>query len=258
MFFIDTHTHLYHEDFDTDQPEVITRAIHAGVNKMLLPNIDAASYHPMIKLMQKHPEHFGVMTGLHPTSVDKNYRKTLQQLEHTIHDFDYCAIGEIGIDLYWDKTFKEEQVDALNIQLGWAKSMQLPVAIHSRSSFYDILPIIQQHQDGTLKGVFHCFSGNATEAQMILDLGFHLGIGGVLTFKNSSLPQAIQHVPLTSLLLETDSPYLAPTPYRGKRNESSYIPIIAQKLADIKEVSLDHVSKITTQNASNLFKLNVI
>jgi len=255
MIFVDTHTHLYLEDFDADRDQVIADAMALGVDYFLFPNVDATTTEAMLTLCSKYPLHCYPMMGLHPTSVNQDYEEQLQQTKRLLATGKYIAVGEIGMDLYWDKTFVEEQKYVLTEQLRLAIALQLPVVIHSRNSFDEIMAVIQQTALPGLAGVFHCFSGTIEQAGQVIALGFKIGIGGVLTFKNSGLDKVVQHFGLEHLLLETDSPYLAPVPYRGKRNQSAYIPLIAQKMADIKNVPLQQVAEITTQNAKELFKL---
>ncbi|MCC7318351.1 MAG: TatD family hydrolase [Bacteroidales bacterium] len=258
MQWIDTHTHLYLDQFDADRDDMLQRAFSAGITKLLLPNIDAESIAPLLKLCKQYPEHCFPMMGLHPTSVDENVQTQLNLLEQELLRGNYIGIGEIGIDLYWDKTFLEEQIHAFRTQLNWAKEHALPVAIHTREAFPLILDLVEEAQDGRLKGVFHCFTGNAAEAERIMKLGFYMGIGGVLTYKKSHLPEIVQNIPLDFLLLETDSPYLPPVPYRGKRNESSYLTETALKLAAIKQIPLNELAEITTKNAHKLFNIHIL
>ncbi len=258
MQWIDTHTHLYLDQFDADRDAMLQRAFSVGVTKLLLPNIDADSIAPMLQLCEQYPKNCFPMIGLHPTSVDKDVQTQLNLLEQELLKGTYIGIGEIGIDLYWDKSFLEEQIHAFRIQLNWAKQHALPVAIHTRDAFPLILDLVEEAQDGRLKGVFHCFTGNTTEAERIVKMGFYLGIGGVLTYKKSMLPEVIQNIPLDFLLLETDSPYLPPVPYRGKRNESSYLTETALQLAAIKQIPLSELAAITTNNALKLFNINIL
>lgn len=258
MQWIDTHTHLYLDQFDADRDAMLQRAFSVGVTKLLLPNIDADSIAPMLQLCEQYPKNCFPMIGLHPTSVDKDVQTQLNLLEQELLKGTYIGIGEIGIDLYWDKSFLEEQIHAFRIQLNWAKQHALPVAIHTREAFPLILDLVEEAQDGRLKGVFHCFTGNTTEAERIVKMGFYLGIGGVLTYKKSMLPEVIQNIPLDFLLLETDSPYLPPVPYRGKRNESSYLTETALQLAAIKQIPLSELAAITTNNALKLFNINIL
>lgn len=255
MKLIDTHTHLYLDAFDEDRDAMIQRAIEAGIDILLLPNIDQESIKPMMELCEKFPSNCFPMIGLHPTSVASDYQQQLQRMEEQIHKSRPVAIGEIGIDLYWDKSFKEAQIDAFNIQLEWAKIHQLPVAIHTREAFPLMLDLVKKAQDGRLTGVFHCFTGTSTEAKRILDLGFYMGIGGVLTYKKSELPELVKNLPLTSLLLETDAPFLPPVPYRGKRNESAYLIEVVKKMATIRSESIEEIAWITSSNARKLFNI---
>jgi TatD DNase family protein len=251
--FIDTHTHLYAEEFSTDIDEALKRAIDAGVEKFFLPNIDSSSIDVMHALCEKNPQHCFPMMGLHPCSVKENYKEELDIVYKHLKERKYTAVGEIGIDLYWDKTFYKEQVVAFEQQINWALEFNLPIVIHCRNSFDEIYEVLSSFKK-LPKGIFHCFSGNAEQAQKIIDnTGFKLGIGGVITFKNSGLDKAIEHIDLKHLVLETDSPYLAPVPYRGKRNESAYIPLIAAKLAEVKKCSLLEVAAVTTANAKEIF-----
>jgi TatD DNase family protein len=251
--FIDTHTHLYSEEFTSDIDEVIKKAINAGVEKFFLPNIDSASIDVMHAFCEKYPQHCFPMMGLHPCSVKENYLEELTIAYNLLKAKKYVAVGEIGIDLYWDKTFYTQQVDAFTQQINWAFEFDLPIVIHCRNAFDEIYEMLCSFKK-LPKGIFHCFSGNEEQANKIIEAtGFKLGIGGVLTFKNSGLDKAIANIDLKHLVLETDAPYLAPIPYRGKRNESSYIRIIAAKLAEIKNCSISDVGNITTANAKEIF-----
>ena len=251
--FVDTHTHLYSEEFTSDIDEIIKKAIAAGVDKFFLPNIDSSSIDGMHTLCQKYPAHCFPMMGLHPCSVKENYAEELAIAYNLLKTKKYVAIGEIGIDLYWDKTFYTQQADAFTQQINWALEFDLPIVIHCRNSFDEIYEILTNFKK-LPKGIFHCFSGNEEQANKIIEVtGFKLGIGGVLTFKNSGLDKAIANIDLKHLVLETDSPYLAPIPYRGKRNESSYIPLIAAKLAEIKKCSVMEIASVTTTNAKEVF-----
>lgn len=256
MQFIDTHTHLYLEEFDTDRGEMINRALLAGVGTFLLPNIDRASLPALLSLCDAWPGNCLPMIGLHPTSVKEDYRDELAMVDQQLKERKFFAIGEIGIDLYWDKTHLEQQQIVFRHQLKLAKTLQLPVAIHMRNSFEQVYAILREEAGPGLRGVFHCFSGNIQQAKKVTDLGFLLGIGGVVTFKNSGLQEVIKETGLEHLVLETDAPFLAPDPFRGKRNESSYIPLIAEKIASLKNVPLAEVAAITTANARELFNLN--
>jgi len=255
MQFIDTHTHIYSEEFANDRHQIIHKAFDNSVYRMLLPNIDEQSIEPMHELCDAFPENIFPMMGLHPTSVGEGYEHTLSNMKPLLDSRKYIAIGEIGIDLYWDKTFAKEQKDALMQQFGWAIEYQLPVVIHSRDSLKEILACIDEFNNPELHGVFHCFTGSDSDAKEIISRGFLLGLGGVLTFKNSGLADQIKDIGMEHLILETDSPYLTPAPHRGKRNESSYISLIAQKLAHTKGISIEEVAEITTNNANKLFKI---
>jgi len=256
MILVDTHTHLYLEQFDDDRTQVVENAIKEGVKFMLLPNIDAASLSAMKKLPAHFPENCLPMMGLHPTSVNENYEEELALVEKEHAENNYLAVGEIGMDLYWDKTFREQQEDALRRQLKLAKKLKLPVSIHTRDAFEEIIQIVESELTDDLKGVFHCFTGTPEEANKILETGFKLGIGGVVTFKNSKLPQVLKNIDLKHLVLETDAPFLTPMPFRGKRNESAYLVYIADKIAEIKGLAVEEVAEATTQNAFNVFNLN--
>ncbi len=256
MIFIDSHTHLYLEEFQNDRQNVVEKAIAEGIEYMILPAIDKSSFDSMKQLCHDFPQNCFPMIGLHPTSVEENYKEELDFVEKELQEKKYVAVGEIGIDLYWDKTYAEQQKFAFRYQLKLAKKHNLPVAIHTRDSFNDVYKIVREEQDGTLKGVFHCFTGNLDEAKKIMDLNFFMGIGGIVTFKNSGQDKVVKDIPLESILLETDSPFLTPAPYRGKRNESAYIKLIATKIAEVKEVSIESVANITSSNSMNLFGLS--
>ncbi len=257
MKFIDTHTHLFLEHFNDDIDIVIKTATEKGVEKFFLPNIDSESINDVLELTKKFPDNCFPLSGLHPTSVTENYVQELEMIEKLLREHKFYGIGETGIDLYWDKTFIKEQEEAFAFQLELAKKHELPIIIHVRDSFDEVFKVVDVHNDKSLTGIFHCFTGDYTQAQKIIEYGgFKLGIGGVITFKNSKLGETIEKIPLEHIVLETDSPYLAPTPYRGKRNESSYIPLIAEKIAELHKISVAEVAKITTNNAAEVFKLN--
>jgi len=255
MILFDTHTHIYSEEFNEDRDEAIKRSFDAGVTQLLLPNIDLESIEPMHQLCDNYPNNCFPMMGLHPTSVKEDYKGVLQTIRKELDKRKYIAIGEIGIDLYWDKTFASEQRTALLEQFQWALDFNLPVVIHSRDSHNEIMEVINEFNNPNLRGVFHCFTGTTQQAQEIIDINFKMGLGGVLTFKNSGLANEIKDIDMKHFILETDSPYLTPTPYRGKRNESAYIKLIAEKLAEVKEISLEEVARITTENARCLFDI---
>lgn len=256
MIFVDTHTHLYLEQFDDDRELIVQNAIDKGVKFMLLPNIDQGSFDQMQLLSKQFPKNCLPMIGLHPTSVGENYRDELRFVEQESSTGKYCAVGEIGIDLYWDKTYKEQQEEAFRHQLRLAKQYNLPVSIHTRDAFNEIYNIVAEEKSDNLKGIFHCFTGTIEQAEKIAGLGFLMGIGGVVTFKNSGLDKVLKEIPVNRLVLETDSPFLAPTPFRGKRNESAYTIMIAEKIAEIKEISLEEVAEVTSQNAIRIFNLS--
>ncbi|MEI6681593.1 MAG: TatD family hydrolase [Bacteroidota bacterium] len=253
--FTDTHTHLYAGEFKDDLETVISRALLNGVPNLFLPAIDSEYHEQMIRVVKRYPGNCHAMMGLHPTSVKGNYRDELALVAGHLADPEvtYYAIGEVGIDLYWDRTFEAEQTIAFQDQLDLALKYDLPVVIHTRNSMDLALGILAGRHDDRLRGVFHCFSGNTEQATQAIGLGFLLGIGGVLTYKNSGLQTVVENTPAQYLLLETDAPWLTPVPHRGKRNESSYIPLIAQKMAEIKHMSLQEVAEITTANALKLF-----
>jgi len=257
MQFIDTHSHLYSSQFDEDRTQSINEAISAGVSTILLPNISSKYTKGMLELCDEFPENCFAMIGLHPCDVNEdNIEAELLHVEQELAKGKYIAVGEIGLDLYWDKTKLEIQKKAFINQIELAKKHKLPIAIHVRDSFAEAIEIIEKLNDENLRGVFHCFTGTIDDAQRVINLGgFYLGIGGVLTFKNSGLDKTIVDIELENLILETDAPYLAPTPFRGKRNESKYIVNIAEKLAEVHQIDLEDVAKITTLNAKKLFGL---
>ena len=254
MNMIDTHSHIYLPEFETDREAMLQRAEKEGVKKILMPAIDAETHENMLKLEQKHPGFCNAMMGVHPCSVKGNYREELKMARAYLEKRPFIAVGEIGLDFYWDKTFSTEQFHAFHEQIEWALEFDIPIVIHSRESVDECISVVSEHQKGKLKGVFHCFSGNDIQAQQIIDLGFYLGIGGVVTFKNSGLDKVMENVSLEYVVLETDAPYLAPVPFRGKRNEPSYLKFVVEKLAELKKCSVKEVADITTANADNLFK----
>lgn len=253
---IDTHTHLYLEQFEEDIEEVVQRAKEEGVSKALFPAIDQSTYEDMMALNGKYDDFFAPMIGLHPCSVKENWQEELSFVKKQLKKGGFVAIGEIGMDLYWDKQFKEAQKEAFKIQCEWAKEYELPIAIHTRDAFDEIFQLLDEVNDNRLKGVFHCFSGNKEQMEKALSYDdFYLGIGGVVTFKNAGLDKVVKHAPLDRLMVETDAPYLTPAPYRGKRNETAYIKYVVGKLAEIFEVDVERMSEITTKNAKQLFQL---
>ncbi|PQJ44041.1 hydrolase TatD [Vibrio campbellii] len=253
---IDTHAHIYASEFDNDRDEVVKRALEQGIDRILLPNIDLESIEPMLKTEAAYPEICRSMMGLHPCYVDGNVEQTLAIIRGWFEKHNFIAVGEIGIDLYWDKTFRAEQEMAFVTQLNWAKEMDLPVVIHTRDSIEETLTLLRQEQDGSLRGVFHCFGGSVEEAQAINELGFHLGLGGVSTFKNGGMDKVIPHLDMNWVILETDCPYLAPVPHRGKRNEPAYTSLVAARVAELRGESLEAIDAITTKNAEALFNLS--
>jgi TatD DNase family protein len=255
MQFIDTHTHLYLPEFDTDRDEAVSRAVGNGISKMLLPNIDLQSVEQMLSAFNRYPGICYPMTGLHPTSVKEDYLFQLSELENLFTENKFVAIGEIGIDLYWDKTFLEEQLLSLRRQIAFAIDKGLPVVIHSREAFPEVFSVLDEFKGKALKGVFHAFTGTLEEAEKIISFGFKLGIGGIVTFKNSGLDKVVRETGPEHIILETDAPYLAPVPFRGRRNESAYIPIINKKLAEIFGKSEEETASITYSNSTGLFNL---
>ncbi len=256
--YIDTHAHIYDKDFKEDRAGMLAKAYDAGVHKIYMPNIDHTSIDEMMELEHRYPHQCIPMMGLHPCYVKKDFEKELYRVEEWLSKRSFSAVGEIGIDLFWDKTFLEQQEEALKIQLALADKYRLPIVIHCRNSFRETMNLIKSVKSETLTGVFHCFSGTKEEAEEVISIGFKLGIGGVATFKNGGLDKVLPDTDLVHLVLETDSPYLAPVPYRGKRNEPSYIPIIAQRIAELKNIPIEEVAKITTQNALHLFQPELI
>lgn len=253
MQFTDTHTHIYDEQFKDDIDQVIQKAIAEDVTKMYMPNCDLETINAMHQLQDKYPDNCFSMMGLHPCYVKENYQDVLSAMEKFLPQRNYAAIGEIGLDYYWDKTFVSEQKNAFNTQIDWAINLNLPIVIHTRDAIEDAITLVNEKQNGNLRGIFHCFGGTLEQANKIIDLGFLLGIGGVVTFKNSNLSSVFLHIALDNIVLETDAPYLAPVPYRGKRNEPAYIPLVAQKLAEIYEKEVIEIANITQKNAANLF-----
>lgn len=252
---IDTHTHLYSEEFDKDRAEMIARAKAAGVTRCFIPAIDSSYTERMFQLKNEYPDYVFLMNGLHPCNVKENYKEELTHVENLMPTHSFCAIGEIGIDLYWDKTFLKEQQEAFAWQIQLAKKHQLPIVIHCREAFEEVFEVLESEKGDDLFGIFHCFSGTEAQAHRAIGYGLHLGIGGVVTFKNGKLDQFLKNIDLQHIVLETDSPYLAPVPYRGKRNESAYIVQVADKLSDIYELPVDEIKRITTKNATKIFKI---
>ena len=253
--WIDTHTHIFSQQFDNDIDEAVSRAKEAGLDMLLLPNIDIDSIEPMNNLCEKYPDYCFPMMGIHPTSVEKDFSKQLLVIESELAKGKYCAVGEIGIDLYWDKTLVEEQKLVFASQIDMALKYNLPIVIHARDSFDEIFEVLDNYKDRNLKGVFHSFTGSTEQALKAISMGFYIGINGIVTFKNSGLDKIIPQIDINNIVLETDAPYLAPVPYRGKRNESSYLPLIGSKISDILEINEKKVAEITSNNARKLFNL---
>lgn len=251
---IDTHTHLYSDEFDGDRNEVISRAVQFGVQKFYLPAIDSETHRKMLQLEGEFPDRIQAMMGLHPCSVKpETWQQELRIVEDYLKQRRFCAVGEIGIDLYWDKSTLEIQKLAFEQQIDWAIERDLPIVIHTRKSFDETFEVLERKKHPKLRGIFHCFSGDLKQALHAIELGFLLGIGGVVTFKNGKIDQFLNQIPLEHIVLETDSPYLAPVPNRGNRNESGYLPLVAGKLVDIYSVDMATIAKITTENAERLF-----
>lgn len=253
MKLTDTHTHLYVDAFKDDIDDVIKRANSENINRFFIPAIDSETTLAMYELEKRYPEQIFLMMGLHPTSVNENYKNELKHIEEQLEKRQFYAIGEIGIDLYWDKTFLKEQQNAFRHQIQLAKKYKLPIVIHCRDAFDEVFEILDEEKSDDLYGIFHCFTGNYEHAQKAIKHNLKLGLGGVLTFKNGKIDQFMHQIDLKHIVLETDSPYLAPTPYRGKRNESAYLIEVAKKLAEIHQVSLEEVAKVTTENANQIF-----
>lgn len=255
MNVVDTHTHIYLNEFESDFDQMIQRALHTGVNKMLLPNIESGTLPSMMRSVNRYPTLLYPMIGLHPSSVTEDFETQLSAIRNFLTvQIDRCvAIGETGIDLYWDASTLEWQIHSFESQIRWALEWSLPIVIHCRNAFQEIFKILEPFRGKNLTGVFHCFTGSLEEAKWIIDFGLHLGIGGVLTYKKSNLPSILKNVPKDKIVLETDAPYLSPMPYRGKRNEPSFIIHTLKKLAEIWETSPDEVAEITSENARNLF-----
>ncbi|MFV0522051.1 MAG: TatD family hydrolase [Mangrovibacterium sp.] len=253
--FIDTHAHIYLNDFDDDRDIVIRRALDEGVEKIFIPNVDRESISSLIDLVDKYPQICYPMIGVHPTSVKEDYQKELDMVDTWLRKRNFIAIGEIGMDLYWDKTYLEEQKIVFAQQIKWAQAYNLPIAIHNRNAFNETMEVLHANKFEGIKGVFHSFSGSMEEAQEVIKLGFKIGVSGVVTFKNAGMDKVIADISPEHLVLETDAPYLTPVPYRGKRNESAYIPNIAQKVAKLHNTETQSIEKITTTNALNTFAL---
>lgn len=255
--YVDTHTHLYLDAFDEDRTQVVNLALENGVRQLLLPNVDAETLAPMLRLCDQFAGICMPMIGLHPTSVREDFEHVLQQMKPLLTRQDVVAIGETGIDLYWDTTYYLQQIDSFRLQIQWALEYDLPIVIHCRNSIDEIMQVLEPFEGKGLKGVMHCFPGNAHQADWFTRFGLMLGIGGVVTYKNSMMAKVVEHVDLNCLVLETDAPYLPPVPHRGKRNQPDYLLHVAARIAEIKGLSLKTVAMETTQNASRLFNLNL-
>ena len=255
MIFTDTHTHLYYETDPRKLDAQMQRCLENSITRLFLPNVDSSSIPMVMDLVSKFPQNCFPMLGLHPCDVKGNYEEELSVIKNALPEYKIYAIGEIGIDMYWDKTTLEAQQDAFLQQISWAKEMSLPIVIHCREAFDEVYEILCDEHDDRLRGIFHCFTGTLEQAHKIIGLGFYLGIGGVVTYKNAGLDKVVSQLPLQNIVLETDSPYLSPVPYRGKPNESSYLIHIAQKIADLQMVSINHVADITTANSKSVFGL---
>ena len=255
MFLIDTHTHIYDAEFDLDRKEAVQRALDNGVGMMLLPNVDASTIKSMLETHEQFPDCTRMMMGLQPEEVKGDYKQVLALMEKELERDIYIGVGEIGLDFYWDSTFEKEQLDAFETQLGWAKQLHLPLSIHCRKAFESLVRIIDRQQDGELRGVMHCFTGTEEEAHVYLELGFHLGLGGVVTYKNCGVKDYLHNIPLDRIVLETDAPYLSPVPHRGQRNEPAFMVDTAKKIAEIYQISLEEIATITTNNVKTLFKI---
>ena len=253
MILTDTHTHLYSEEFATDRTEMIQRAIAAGVSRFFVPSIDSSYTQKMHDLETQFPENIYLMMGLHPCYVKENYRDELAHVESELSKNKFYAVGEIGIDLFWDKTFLKQQQHAFHYQIQLAKKHKLAINIHCRDAFDEVFEVLESEKAMDLFGIFHCFTGDFSQAKRAIDLNMKLGIGGVATFKNGKIDQFLNEIELHHIVLETDSPYLAPVPFRGKRNESSYVKIVAEKLASIYQLPLEEIARITTENSKNIF-----
>ena len=266
MYLIDTHTHIYDHQFSLDRAETVRRALDSGVEMMLLPNVDASTIAPMLELHERFPDCTRVMMGLQPEEVKEDYKEVLSLMEKELGEarpasrvpqsrVQYVGVGEVGLDFYWDATYEKEQLDAFETQLDWAKQLSLPLSIHCRNAFDKMVKILEKKQDGGLRGIMHCFTGTEEEAKVYLGLGFHLGLGGVTTYKNCGVKDFLPKLPLDRIVLETDAPYLAPVPCRGKRNEPAFLVHTAQRIADILQIPVEELAAITTANVQALFQL---
>lgn len=255
MIITDTHTHLYSEAFDLDREMMVERAINAGVQRFFVPAIDASYTERMLDLKASYPDQIFLMAGLHPTHVKSNFEDELKHVEENLDKHDYVAIGEIGVDLYWDRTTLDNQLISFKHQIKLAKKHQLPIVIHCRDAFDQVFEVLESEKSPDLKGIFHCFTGNISQAKKAISYNMMLGIGGVVTFKNGNINQFLNQIDLAHIVLETDAPYLSPTPYRGKRNESAYILEILNKVAELYQLPVEEVAKVTTENSRKIFKI---
>lgn len=255
MYLIDTHTHVYDHQFSLDRNEVVQRAIDADVKIMILPNVDASTIAPMLELHEKWPDCTRVMMGLQPEEVKEDYKEVLDTMEKELEKGIYVGVGEVGLDFYWDATYEKQQLDAFETQLDWAKQLKLPLSIHCRNAFDKMVKILEHKQDGGLRGIMHCFTGTEEEAKVYLELGFHLGLGGVTTYKNCGVKEYLPLLPMDRIVLETDAPYLAPVPCRGKRNEPAFLVHTAQCIADILQMPVEELAAATMANVKSLFSL---
>ena len=255
MEFIDTHSHFYVKEFDKDRNEVVEESLNSGVCRILLPNIDLDSMPNLLNVCELYPKICFPMLGLHPCDVKNDYKSVLQKIFDYFPHYKFIGVGEVGIDLYWDTTFLNEQKEAFRVQIRFALEHNLPLVIHKRQSYNETLEVLNEFQGEKLKGIFHCYSGSLAHAEEVIEKGFLLGIGGTVTYKSSNLDKILPHISLKHIVLETDAPYLTPIPHRGERNKSSYIPVIAQKIAEIKQTNIENVAAQTTKNAVELFSL---
>jgi len=255
MVYTDTHTHFYYETDEGKQAEMLQRCLDNNISRLFLPNVDASSVELMFNIVDRWPENFFPMLGLHPCDVKLNWQEELEKIKTADGGRKIYAIGEIGIDLYWDKTLLAEQLQAFEQQINWAKELDLPIVIHCRDAFDETYEVLQRLNDDKLRGIFHCFSGTVEQAQQVIDLGFYLGIGGVVTYKNAGLDKVVAQIDLKHLVLETDSPYLTPVPFRGKPNESSYLKYVAEKIADLHQIDVAEVARVTTANSKTIFAI---
>lgn len=255
MVYTDTHTHFYYETDEGKQAEMLQRCLDNNISRLFLPNVDATSVGLMFNIVDRWPENFFPMLGLHPCDVKANWQQEIEKIKTAGAGRKIYAIGEIGIDLYWDKTLLAEQLQAFEQQINWAKELDLPIVIHCRDAFNETYEVLQRLNDDKLRGVFHCFSGTVEQAHKVIELGFYLGIGGVVTYKNAGLDKVVQQIDLKHFVLETDSPYLTPVPFRGKPNESSYLKYVAEKIADLHQVDIAEVARVTTENSKTIFAI---